>query len=67
MMIKKPGTLPGATDTPLISQAKAAEMCGVTRAAIHDLVRRGRLRSVEVEGRDLVYLKEVEVLARETS
>jgi hypothetical protein len=50
-------------DEPLISQAKAAEMCGMTRAAIQDLVRRKRFRSVEVEGRDLVYLEEVEAFA----
>lgn len=55
----------GAVDAPLISQAKAAEMCGMTRAAIHDLVRRGRFRSVELEGRDLVYLEEVEAFAVE--
>jgi predicted DNA-binding transcriptional regulator AlpA len=54
-----------AANEPLISQAKAAEMCGMTRAAIHDLVRRRRFRSVEVEGRDLVYLEEVEVFAGE--
>lgn len=47
-----------------ISQAKAAEMCGMTRAAIHDLVRRRRFRSVEVEGRDLVFLEEVEAFAK---
>ena len=51
----------------LISQAKAAEMCGMTRAAIHDLVRRRRFRSVEVEGRDLVFLKEVEAFEKENS
>jgi hypothetical protein len=56
---------PSVSDEPLISQAKAAEMCGVTRAAIHDLVSRGRLRSLEVEGRALVYLAEVEVFSRE--
>ncbi|HEX8845673.1 MAG TPA: hypothetical protein VF791_13560 [Pyrinomonadaceae bacterium] len=56
---------PGVSDESLISQAKAAELCGVTRAAIHGLVRRGRLRSLEVEGRDLVYLKEVVVFSRE--
>ena len=56
---------PGVSEEPLISQAKAAELCGMTRAAIHDLVRRGRLRSLEVEGRDLVYLEEVIVLSRE--
>jgi hypothetical protein len=49
----------------LISQAKAAEMCGLTRAAIQDLVRRHRFRSVEVEGRALVYLKEVEAFEKE--
>ena len=56
---------PNADGRPLISQAKAAEMCGMTRAAIHDLVRRRRFRSVEVEGRALVYLEEVETFAAE--
>jgi predicted HTH domain antitoxin len=55
----------GEANEPLISQAKAAEMCGMTRAAIQDLVRRRRFRSVEVEGRDLVYLEEVEAFAGE--
>ena len=54
-----------ASNEPLISQAKAAEMCGMTRSAIHDMVSRGRLRSVEVEGRDLVYRKEVEAFEKE--
>jgi predicted DNA-binding transcriptional regulator AlpA len=49
----------------LISQAKAAEMCGMTRAAIHNLVRRGRFGSIEVEGRNLVYLEEIEAFAVE--
>ena len=56
---------PDVSTAPLISQAKAAEMCGMTRDAIHDLVRRRRFRSVEVEGRDLVYLEEVEAFSRE--
>ena len=56
---------PNADGMVLISQAKAAEMCGMTRAAIHDLVRRRRFRSVEVEGRDLVYLKDVEAFEKE--
>ena len=56
---------PNADGMVLISQAKAAEMCGMTRAAIHELVRRRRFRSVEVEGRDLVYLKEVEDFEKE--
>ena len=51
---------PVAGGAALVSQAKAAEMCGMTRAAIHDLVRRHRLRSVEVDGRDMVYREEVE-------
>jgi len=43
----------------LISQAEAARLRGVTRAAIQDLVRRGRIRSVEVGGRSLVYKSEI--------
>ena len=64
-MRKKLGEQPAADGMALISQAKAAEMCGMTRAAIHDLVRRRRLSSIEVEGRDLVYLKEVEAFEKE--
>ena len=64
-MRKKLGEQPVADGMALISQAKAAEMCGMTRAAIHDLVRRRRLNSIEVEGRDLVYLKEVEAFEKE--
>lgn len=44
----------------LISQAEAARLRGVTRAAIQDLVRRGRIRSVNVGGRALVYRGEIE-------
>ena len=44
----------------LISQAQAARIRGVTRAAILDLIRRERLRSVTVGGRQLVYRSEVE-------
>ena len=64
-MRKKQEGQPAADGMSLISQAKAAEMCGMTRAAIHELVRRRRLRSVEVEGRELVYLKEVEDFEKE--
>ena len=64
-MRKKQEGPPVADGMALISQAKAAEMCGMTRAAIHDLVRRRRFRSVEVEGRALVYLKEVEAFEKE--
>ena len=64
-MRKRLDEKPNADGMALISQAKAAEMCGMTRAAIHELVRKQRFRSVEVEGRDLVYLKEIEVFERE--
>ena len=64
-MRKKQEGQPNADGMSLISQAKAAEMCGMTRAAIHELVRRRRFRSVEVEGRDLVYLAEVEAFEKE--
>ena len=49
------------TDTvsDLISQTEAARLRGVTRAAIQDLVRRGRIRSVNVGGRALVYHSEI--------
>ena len=60
--MEKQSVVPGES---LISQAKAAELCGMTRAAIYDLVRRGRFRSVEAEGRVLVYLREIEAFARE--
>lgn len=43
----------------LITQAEAARLRGVTRSAIQGLVQRGRLRSVEKFGRQLVYRSEV--------
>ena len=64
MLRDSPEWQPGTPDEPLISQAKAAEMCGMTRAAIQELVRRQRFRSAEVQGRDLVYLKEIEAFAK---
>ena len=63
-MREHPEWQPGTPDEPLISQAKAAELCGMTRAAIQELVRRQRFRSAEVQGRDLVYLKEIEAFAK---
>lgn len=56
----KKGVPDESAGEPMISHAKAAEMCGLTRAAILDLIRRGRLVAVEVEGRTLVSRKEVE-------
>lgn len=49
----------------LISQAEAARIRGVTRAAIRDLIRRGRLQSVSVGGRELVYRSEVETFEKD--
>ncbi|MEJ7576244.1 MAG: hypothetical protein WKF74_04485 [Pyrinomonadaceae bacterium] len=43
----------------LISQAEAARLRGVTRAAIQDLVRRERIRTVDIGGRALVYRSEI--------
>ena len=63
-MSEHPEWQPGTIDEPLISQAKAAELCGMTRAAIRELVRRQRFRSAEVQGRDLVYLREIEAFAK---
>ena len=44
----------------LISQTEAARLRGVSRAAISDLVQRGRLRAVEIGGRRLVFRSDVE-------
>jgi excisionase family DNA binding protein len=43
----------------LITQAEAAKLRGVSRAAIQGLIQRGRLRIVEVAGRPLVLKSEV--------
>jgi excisionase family DNA binding protein len=43
----------------LISQAEAARLRGVSRAAIADLIKRGKLRSVSVAGRALVYRSDI--------
>lgn len=48
----------------LISQAEAARIRGVSRAAILDLIRRGRLRSAMIGGRQLVYQSEVEAFEK---
>ena len=43
----------------LMTQADAAELRGVSRAAITDLVKRGRLNTVEMFGKRLVFRSEV--------
>ena len=48
----------------LITQSEAAELRGVTLAAINDLVKRGRIRSEERYGKVLVYHSDVESFER---
>lgn len=59
MMTRKKSEQEGNDMADLISQAEAARLRGVTRAAIQDLVRRGRIRAVDVGGRALVYRSEI--------
>ena len=42
-----------------VSQAEAADIRGVTRQAIHQLVKKGRFRTYEVAGRTLVFREDV--------
>ncbi len=49
----------------LVTPAEAARMRGVTRSAITDLMKRGRLQTVEVGGRRFLYRTEVEGFAPE--
>lgn len=58
-MVKKEAQQETNDMTDLISQAEAARLRGVSRAAIQDLVRRGRVRSVNIGGRSLVYRSEI--------
>jgi len=60
---KRGKTPPAVAD--LVTQKNAALMRGVTTAAIGDLIKRGRLRAVEMFGKVLVYRSEVENFERE--
>jgi len=42
-----------------VSQAEAAELRGVTRQAIHQLVQKGRFRTTEIAGRTLLLREDV--------
>jgi excisionase family DNA binding protein len=48
----------------LITVTEAARLRSVSRAAIHELVQRGRLRSEKMFGRVLLYRSEVEAFER---
>jgi predicted DNA-binding protein YlxM (UPF0122 family) len=47
-----------------ISQAEAARIRGVTRQAIHDLVRRERVRTLEIGDKVLVFREDIENFER---
>jgi hypothetical protein len=49
----------------LVSQAEAARITGLTRAAINYLVNTGTLRSKEILGKRAVYRSEVESYRRQ--
>ncbi len=49
----------------LITVTEAAQLRGVSRAAIHELIQRGRLRSEKMFGRVLLYRSEVEAFEKE--
>jgi biotin operon repressor len=42
-----------------VSQATAARMLGITRAAVADLIKRGRLRTKKIAGRPHLYKSDV--------
>lgn len=44
----------------LISQTAAAQLRGVSRASINELIKRGRLQTVEIAGKKFLVRSEVE-------
>lgn len=64
-MTKREAQRAGDDVSDLITIAEAARLRGVSRSAISELVRRGRLRSTEMFGRVLVYRSEVESFQRQ--
>lgn len=42
-----------------VSQAEAAQIRGVSRQAIHELVKKGRFRTYEIAGKILVWKEDV--------
>jgi biotin operon repressor len=43
----------------IVSQATAARMLGISRAAVADLIKRGRLRTAEIDGVPHIYKSDV--------
>lgn len=63
--MKKKGNDSETSIGDLITLTEAAQLRGVSRAAIHELVQRGRLRSEKMFGRVLLYRSEVEAFERD--
>jgi excisionase family DNA binding protein len=59
-MKKKSEKGKGSDMNDFITVTEAAKLRGVSRAAIHELVQRGRLRCEKMFGRVLLYRNEVE-------
>jgi hypothetical protein len=53
------GELSNDVGADLITQAQAARVRGVSRGAIHELVKRSRIESLRVNGRVMVYRSQV--------
>ena len=49
----------------IVSQASAARKLGISRAAVANLIRRGRLRTVEIDGIPYVHLSDVLTFQRQ--
>ncbi|MDT7809818.1 MAG: Helix-turn-helix domain [Acidobacteriota bacterium] len=63
--MKKKGGKGKVIDTAeFVTVVEAAEMRGVSRAAIHELIKRGRLRAERLFGKVLLYRSEVEAFER---
>lgn len=65
LMAKKTDKSGANEMSDFVTVTEAATMRGVSRAAIHELVQRGRLRSVKMFGRVLLYRSEVEAFEKE--
>lgn len=64
-MTKKSTQNEGNDMSDFVTVTEAAQIRGVSRAAIHELVQRGRLRSKKMFGRVLLYRSEVESFEKE--
>lgn len=63
-MIKKKKEIKLINASDYVTVTEAAQLRGVSRAAIHELIQRGRLKSENMFGRVLLYRSEVEAFER---